>query len=195
MVSLRTVNEAAQWAKKVEMMEKCYECYAEHGLSGVGIKAIADACGCNSASLYQYFDNLDDLIVKSAAYTMDAVEQDLLKRVPKNLEDLERFIEEVPFWVAKNHGKRYRLMYQIYTHPKYIEHGKAFFEGVNLRYTEYAKKMEKEVGIPHEILAPMLFMLLRGCVHYAMFENEPYLRMQLNFLKQSIELFAKEYAK
>ena len=33
-------------------------------------------------------------------------------------------------------------MYQVYTHPKYIEHGKKFFEGVNERYTEYAKRLE-----------------------------------------------------
>ena len=38
-------------------------------------------------------------------------------------------------------------MYQIYTHPKYIEHGKKFFEGVNERYTEYAKRLEPKIGI------------------------------------------------
>ena len=25
------------------------------GLTGVGIKTVAEACGCNSATLYQYF--------------------------------------------------------------------------------------------------------------------------------------------
>ena len=65
---LRTVNEEVRRAKKIEIMEKCYDCYAENGLAAVGIKAIADACGCNVASLYQYFDNLDDLIVQATEY-------------------------------------------------------------------------------------------------------------------------------
>ena len=65
---LRTVNEEARRAKQIEIMEKCYGCYAENGLSSVGIKAIADDCGCNVASLYQYFDNLDDLIAQATEY-------------------------------------------------------------------------------------------------------------------------------
>ena len=34
-------------AKKAEWMEKCFECYAENGLTGTGMKALAKACGCN----------------------------------------------------------------------------------------------------------------------------------------------------
>ena len=33
-------------AKKAEWMEKCFECYAENGLTGTGMKALAKACGC-----------------------------------------------------------------------------------------------------------------------------------------------------
>ena len=61
-----------------------------------------------------------------------------MEMAPTDPEDVVRFVKEVPYWTAKKHGKKYRLMYQIYTHPKYIEHGKKFFEGVNERYTEYA---------------------------------------------------------
>ena len=32
--------------RKQELMEKCFECYAENGLTGTGIKALAEACGC-----------------------------------------------------------------------------------------------------------------------------------------------------
>ena len=70
---LRTVNEEARRHKEIEIMEKCFDCYAENGFTSVGVKAIAKACGCSSASLYQYFDNLDDLIVKSTEYCMSKV--------------------------------------------------------------------------------------------------------------------------
>ena len=42
---LRTVNEEARRAKQIEMMEKCFDCYAENGLTAVGVKVVADACG------------------------------------------------------------------------------------------------------------------------------------------------------
>ena len=104
--------------RKREMMEKCFECYAENGLTGTGIKALADACGCTKANLYSYFKNLDELIIESTAYCMEKVEDDFMEMAPTDPKDVVRFVKEVPYWTAKKHGKKYRLMYQIYTHPK-----------------------------------------------------------------------------
>ena len=47
--------------RKQEIMEKCFECYAENGLTGTGIKALAAACGCTSGNLYVYVNNSDYL--------------------------------------------------------------------------------------------------------------------------------------
>ena len=191
--SLKTVNENARRAKQTEIMEKCFDCYAEYGLTGVGVKTIAEACGCNVASLYQYFENLDDLIIKSTEYCMSKVEDDFMAKAPSDVEDLWRFIEEIPYWTAKKHGKKYRLMYQVYTHPKYREYGKKFFAGVDKRYTEYARSLEGKLGIPYEKLTPLIFILIRACVHYAMFEDEFYLNAQIDVLKESLELFIMKY--
>ena len=174
-------------------MEKCFACYCDNGLSGVGIKAIAKACGINSATLYQYFDNLDDLIVKSTAYCMEKVEDDFMELAPTDPEDILRFVKEVPYWTAKKHGKKYRLMYQVYTHPKYIEYGKEFFKGVNERYTEYAKNLEPKIGIPYTVITPLIFIFVRASVHYALFEDEYYLKSQMEVLKQSVALLADKY--
>lgn len=190
---MRTVNEEQRQARKTELMEKCFECYAENGLSGVGIKAIAEACECNSATLYLYFENLDDMIIQSTAHCMAKVEDDFMAKAPTDPEELMRFIDEIPYWTAKKHGKKYRLMYQVYTHPKYIEYGKKFFEGVDKRYTEYAKRLEPKLGIPSEVLTPLIFILVRACVHYAMFEDEYYLKSQTEILKQAVGLFADKY--
>ena len=146
-------------------MEVCFDCYAENGLTGTGIKALADACGMSKASLYTYFDSLDDLIVQSTAYCMSKVENDFMQLAPTGLEDIARFIDEVPYWTAKRHGKKYRLMYQVYTHPKYIEHGKAFFAGVNERYHAYAKQLEPLLGLPCDVIEPLMFIFVRASVH------------------------------
>ena len=190
---MRTVNEEARQAKKIEIMEKAYDCYAEHGLNGVGVKAVAKACGCNVATLYQYFENLDDLIIQSTAYCMTKVEDEFMKLAPTDPQDVARFIEEVPYWTAREHGKKYRLMYQVYTHPKYMEYGKKFFEGVNERYTTYAKLLEPKLGIPYTTITPLIFIFIRACVHYAMFEDEYYLQTQMAVLKQGVYLFMDKF--
>lgn len=192
---MRVVNEELHNKKKIEIMEKCYDCYAEMGLNNVGIKGLAKACGISSGSLYTYFDDLDDLIIQSTEYCMSKVEDDFMAKAPENPIDLERFINEIPYWTAEKHGKKYRLMYQIYTNPRYIESGKKFFEGVNKRYTDYAKSLEGKLGIPYDIITPLIFVLIRACVHYALFEDEYYLKTQITVLKAGINLFMEKFKK
>lgn len=190
---MRVRNEEQYQKKKIDIMEKCYECYAEHGLTSVGIRTLGKACGCNSATLYTYFEDLDDLIIQSTAHCMSKVEEDFMAKAPRNLKEVLSYIDEIPYWTAEKHGKKYRLMYQVYTHPKYIEHGKTFFQGVNERYTEYAKFLEESIGIPYQVTTPLIFILIRAAVHYALFEDEFYLQMQLNVLKQGIVMYMKDH--
>ena len=114
-------------------------------------------------------------------------------KLPAKPEDLWRFIDEIPYWTVKKHGKKYRLMYQVYTHPKYREHGQMFFEGIDERYTEYAGSLEEKTGIPCEKLTGLMFILIRACVHYALFEDEFYLKSQTEVLKETLELFIAKY--
>ena len=180
-------------AKKTHIMMKCFECYAEHGLSSVGIKGLAEASGISSGNMYSYFENLDDLIIQSTEYCMSKVEDEFMAKAPSNVADLWQFIDEIPYWTAEAHGKKYRLMYQIYTHPKYREYGQKFFEGVNQRYTEYAKSLEGKLGIPYQKLTGLIYMFIRASVHYALFEDEFYLKAQIAVLKESIELLTEKY--
>ena len=190
---MRTVNEEARQAKRNDIMEKCFACYEKAGLFSVGVKAIAEACGCNAATLYQYFDNLDDLILQATAHCMSKVEDEFMEKAPTDPSDVARFVQEVPYWTAERHGSKYRLMYQVYTHPKYIEHGKKFFEGVNERYTAYAKLLEPKIGIPYTVITPLIFIFVRACVHYALFGDEYYLKSQMEVLTQGVALFAEKY--
>ena len=190
---MRTVNEELHKKKKTELMERCFECYAEFGLNNVGIKGLSEACGVSPANLYGYFNDLDDLIIQATEYCMSKVEDDFMSLAPKDADDLERFICEVPYWTAKKHGKKYRLMYQIYTNPKYREYGKKFFEGVNQRYSDYADRLTGIIGFPSDVIRPLIIVFVRACVHYSLYEDEYYLQEQLRFLKQSIALLYEKY--
>ncbi len=192
---MRVINEDLHEKRKIEIMEKCFECYAEYGLNNVGIKGLGKYCNMASGVIYNYFDSLDDLIIQSTEHCMSKVEDDFMANAPKDVNELGRFIDEVPYWTKKNHGKKYRLMYQIYTNPKYIEYGKKFFEGVNVRYTEYAKQLEPKLGISYTMIVSFVFILIRACVHYAMFDDEYYLKAQINVLKGSLKMFIEQASK
>ena len=186
-------NSEYKEEKKKEIMERCFECYCDNGLRDTGIKELGKYCNMTSANLYAYFDNVDDLIVQSTAYCMAKVEDDFMALAPKDSSDILRFIGEIPYWTAKNHGKKYRLMYQVYTHPKYVEQGKQFFSGVSERYTQYAKELSPKLGIPANILSGFIFTFVRAAVHFALFEDEYYMKMQMEALKLSVFSIIKNF--
>lgn len=123
-------------------------------------------------------------MIQSTEYCMSKVEDEFMERASKNVSGLEKFINEIPYWIEEEQQKKYRLMYQVYTHPKYGEYGKKFFEGVNKRYTEYEKQLSEKVKIPSDKLTSLIFIFVRACVHYALFEDEFYLKSQLKVLKK-----------
>ena len=179
--------------KKIDIMEKSFDCYSENGLSDTGIKALARACGMTSGNLYAYFENVDDLVVQSTAWCMAKVEEEFMALSPRSTDDIRRFLDEVPAWTAKRHGKKYRLMYQVYTSPKYLDAGKEFFRGVEQRYTDYARQLEPRLGIPWQVIQPMIFTFVRATVHYALFEEEAYLRPQMEMLWQMCLMLKEKY--
>ena len=46
------------------------------------------------------------------AAIMSKVEDTFMAKAPTDVEDLWWFMDEIPYWTAKKHGKKYRLLYQ-----------------------------------------------------------------------------------
>ena len=83
---MRVRNEQSYNEKKAQIMEACYECYAENGLHGTGIAALAEAAKISRATFYLYFKDIDDLIIQSTDYCMTKVEDEFMEKAPKNPE-------------------------------------------------------------------------------------------------------------
>ncbi len=187
-------NKSEKWiTSKNELMEMCFDGFCEHGLHGTGIRILAKEKGFNYTKVYTYFKDMDDLIIQSTQYCMTKVEDDFMAKAPNNIPELWRYIEEIPYWTKEKHGKKYRLMYQVYSHPKYREYAKPFFQGVEERYAIYAKSLESKLGIPSDKLVGLIYILIRACVHFALFEDETYLKTQIEVLKETLELFIMKY--
>lgn len=189
---MRVRNREEYDQRREQIMKTCFNCYAENGLSVIGIKTVAEACGCTSGSLYTYFENLDDLIIQSTAYCMGKIADDFMKQRPKNREDLPRFIETLPRWAARKYAPQLRLLHQIYTLPKYAQEGRKFFDDVNLRYGKYATSLSKKLDIPVGDLLPLVIMLVRVSVQFALFGDEYTLVIQLETLKKSAVRYLQE---
>ena len=127
-------DEKGNPERRIALFETCFDVFCKNGLENTGLKMLAEACGVTNGALLYYFETKDNIVIESTAHCMAKVEDDFMARAPRSFEDVERFLLEMPYITAKLHGEKYRFMYQVYASPKYREHGKAFFQGVNVRY-------------------------------------------------------------
>ena len=65
--------------------------------------------------------------------------------------------------------------------------------GVNACYHAYARRPEPLLGMPCDVITPLIFIFVRASVHYAMFEDEYYLKSQMKLLKQGVFLLGSQY--
>lgn len=172
-------------------MEICFDTFCENGLENTSMQMLSEACGVTNAALVYYFGTKDNIVIESTAHCMAKVEDDFMAKAPTSFEDIERFLQEMPYLTAKLHGAKYRFMYQVYASPKYREQGKEFFQGVNVRYYNYAQLLSGKLGMPVDFIQGMIYLFVRSCVHYAMFEDEEYLNLQLNAIRASLRAFIK----
>lgn len=178
--------------RRVFFLETCFDVFCKNGLENTSLKMLAEACGVTNGNLLYYFGSKDNIVIESTSYCMAKVEDDFMARAPKDFADIERFLREMPYLTAKLHGAKYRFMYQVYASPKYREHGREFFKGVNVRYRKYAELLSGKLGMPMDFIQGMIYIFVRACVHYALFEDEEYLKLQLDAMRVSLRLFMKE---
>ena len=176
-------------ARKLELLETCFDVCCQHGLENTSLLMLSKACGLTNATMLHYFASKDAIIIQATAHCMAKVEDDFMARAPRSFEDIERFLREMPAVTARLHGAKYRFMYQVYASPKYREQGKAFFQGVNVRYRQYAVQLSGQLGMPADYVQGMIYVFVRACVHYAMFGDEEYLNLQLGAVRSSLRAY------
>ena len=179
--------------RRVAFLETCFEVFCKNGLESTSLKMLAQACGVTNGNLLYYFETNDNIVIESTAHCMAKVEDDFMARAPRSFEDIERFLREMPYITAKLHGEKYRFMYQVYASPRYREHGIEFFRGVSVRYHQYAVLLSGKLGMPVDYIQGMIYVFVRACVHYALFEDEDYLQLQLGAIRASLRAFMAAY--
>ena len=176
--------------RRVAFLETCFEVFCKNGLESTSLKMLAQACGVTNGALVYYFGTKDAIVIESTACCMAKVEDDFMANAPTSFADIERFLREMPYLTARLHGARYRFMYQVYASPRYREYGKEFFRGVNVRYGRYAQMLCGKLGLPADVIQGMTYCFVRACVHYALFEDEDYLKLQLDAIRASLAAMA-----
>ncbi len=123
-----------------ELMEEC-------GINCITIRKVADKAGYNSATLYNYFENLDHLIFYAA-----------MKHMKEYVMDLENYLKN-----ATNAMDRFLLVWECFCEHAYSKpeiYNAIFFprleKAMDYYILEYYKFFPDDLGVHDKIISEML---------------------------------------
>ncbi len=165
----KTIQKMRIMGYFVEATNKLLE---EEGLDNITIRKVADIAGYNSATIYNYFENLDHLIFFAS-----------MKYLKEYVLDLPNFTKD-----SKNSLDKYLRVWKCFCYHSYknpLIYSKIFFNkfssSLKDTITEYYSIFPEELGEESEDLMPMLLnsrinernkALLTKCVSEGFFKEE-----------------------
>ena len=139
-----------------------------------------------------YFDNLDDIIIQSTEYCMSKVEDEFMAKAPPMWRTYGGLLTRSPTGRQKT-----RQEIQTYVSGLHSPEIQRVWQEIlcGCRWTIYRirKEFRAKAGDPSRKITPLIFILIRACVHYALFEDEFYMKSQIESLKETLELFITKY--
>lgn len=97
------------------------------------------------------------------------------------------------FMLGRSRALNYIKRRKIIDFVELSEAEKVSTELEALGETVLKNERKRIVNNPYTVITPLIFIFVRACVHYAMFEDEYYLKSQMEVLKQGVALFVDKY--
>lgn len=180
--------------RRKECIDKCFRAFVENGLENTGVQLLSKYCGFKTnQALYHYFNCKDQIVIECVDVALRTMETEFTKKAPTSRDNLLSYLQEFPKWAADNYEDEFRLVYQVYTSPKYKEEGQKFFSGVPERYDEYAHMVAKNLQVDYETFRPMVYLYITTMLHYILFRDDTYLKVEIDALyKIMLMIFDKQ---
>lgn len=161
-----------------DIQSKCFECLVEQGLEKSTTRIFCTATGLSTSSLYYWFKDKDDIILKSTMYGANAIIDDLFADAYSHLNDIDDLFDVFPKSVL-NYKKRLRLVYQVLTSPQYGDKLREIQEVLPLAYNSYAKVLADRLNCDYKDLKPLVQLFISSMTNYVLWEDDVKMRSQL----------------
>ena len=176
--------------RRTEFLETCFDTFCKSGLENTSLQKLAESCGVTNGALLYYFGSKDNLVIEATAPLYGKGGGRLYVTGPNQFCGHRTFLAGN----ALSHRKAPRSKIPLYVSgicksQSTGECGKEFFKGVNIRYHNYAELLSGKLGMPADFIQGMTYLFVRACVHFALFEDEDYLQLQLNAIRTSLRAF------
>lgn len=173
------------------IQSKCFECLVEQGLEKSTTRMFSTATGLSNSSLYYWFKDKDDIILKSTMYGTNAIIDDLFTDAYTHLNDIDILFDVFPKSVL-NYKKQLRLVYQVLTSPQYGDKLREIQEGLPLAYNSYAKVLADRLDCDYKNLKPLVQLFISTMTNYILWEDDVKMSSQLSEIHSCVKHLMSE---
>lgn len=175
--------------RRTTFLETCFDTFCKSGLENTSLQMLAEACGVTNGALLYYFGSKDNIIIESTAHCMAKVEDDFMAQAPTSFADIERFLREMPYLTAKLPRGKIPLYVSGICKSKVPGMRQGIFQRRKYKVSQLCRTAFRQTGMPADFIQGMTYLFVRACVHFALFEDEDYLQLQLNAIRTSLRTF------
>ena len=171
--------------QKDYILERCFNCMVEMGVENISIRKFSNVTGMTASSLYYWFKDKDEIVIKSTEYGMRKIVDSLLDIAHKTF-DLDTFCDKFPEY-AKEHSAPLRLIFQITTSPKYSKAIVPLSEGVTKRCDNLATELSNNLHIPYDELRAILDLFTSALVDCIIWEEWDKFKREIEWMVRHIK--------
>lgn len=173
-----------------EILDKIFSCLVFYGLEKTTTRAICEATGLKSSSLYYWFKNKDEAVLDATIHGLNTIVDDLFTSAYTYLSDLDGLFYKVPKTVLK-YKQELRFIYQVATSPQYGNRLRDEASGLPLAYNSYAQVLADRLDVQYKTLRPLVQLYISAVTNYILWENEENAGIQFEGLYNSVKQVLK----
>ena len=173
------------------ILEILYNKLIETGTIDVSIRDLCKETGLSMGSLYYWFDNKDDLIVKTAEYglqkILDAVALSATVSNDSMEQMFESWIETFPLYM-----KSFSFIHQVASDPKYSRMMNDMVSNSIVAYDKILKDMSSRFSADSDTTKAGAWLLYSSMLCYAIWGDKERFDLSLDYLRKTFKILKKE---
>lgn len=177
--------------KKKDIVGLCLETFVSKGLFETSTRELSSALQLQNAGLYYYFKSKDEAVIACVEEAISILELSLILPSILALSRSDCSIESI-IATADQMSPLTRFVVQAVSSPTYRELLKPVVNSMTNRFHSYSKRFEKDIGCVFDEIEPLIFIFITAIINYTVFEDETYIKPQLEYIKGKTESLVKD---
>ena len=169
-----------------DILEGLYNKLIQSGAAGSSIRELCKNTGYSMGSLYYWFDNKDDLIVRTAQYGMSKIVGEITEAIETPADSVEqiflRWMDKVPQYI-----NCFCFVHQVAADPNYRDRMSSELEEVIVTFEKCTGDIAERFSLDVNALRGCVMLFYSAVLTYSIWGSEERYNCKMKFVLKSLE--------